>query len=564
MEIKTCQNCKKDFTIESDDFSFYEKMSVPPPTFCPDCRFQRRLSFRNERNFYKRDCDMCHTSVVSRISPDKPYPMYCSNCWWSDKWDPYSYGRAYDFSRPFFDQWKELFYTVPHISIFNSNCINSEWVNQETDSKNCYLNIGGLYNEDSAYCTYGVQSKNCFDNYWILNSDRCSNNVHCERDYNTHYSLECHDSLDTFFSYDCRNCKDIIGCAGLRNKQYCIFNEQKSKESYEQFLKEHPVSSHTEASWWKEQSMPIWIQSPHRENTIFKSVDVTGNAVSESKNAHDVWESTKVENCKHMFITGWVKEGYDCSCFGAAELVYECSSSGGGYNSKFLLLCLSNDPFKKVTVQNLEYCAVSTSSSNCFGCVSIRGGEYVILNRRYSKDEYLTLLPKIKAHMNDMPYVDKKGKVYTYGEFFPSELSPFGYNETTAPENFPLTKEEVIDQGFTWSEYVSDTHYEFSDYVIPDDIQDVGDDILQKILKCKVSDKAYRIIPSELAFYRQAGLPLPRLCPQERHAERLKLLLPTRLFDRNCDFCKKAIRTPYAPERPEVIYCEACYQREVL
>ncbi|KKQ23775.1 MAG: hypothetical protein A3G45_02270 [Candidatus Staskawiczbacteria bacterium RIFCSPLOWO2_12_FULL_37_15] len=38
-EIKNCQNCKKDFTIEPDDFAFYEKIKVPPPVNCPRCRF---------------------------------------------------------------------------------------------------------------------------------------------------------------------------------------------------------------------------------------------------------------------------------------------------------------------------------------------------------------------------------------------------------------------------------------------------------------------------------------------------------------------------------------------
>jgi RNA polymerase subunit RPABC4/transcription elongation factor Spt4 len=38
METKNCQNCKKDFNIEPDDFSFYEKMKVPVPTWCPECR----------------------------------------------------------------------------------------------------------------------------------------------------------------------------------------------------------------------------------------------------------------------------------------------------------------------------------------------------------------------------------------------------------------------------------------------------------------------------------------------------------------------------------------------
>jgi len=563
-ETRNCQNCKNDFSIEPEDFDFYERIDVNPPTFCPSCREQRRLAFRNERMLYKRNCDMCNKSVVSRVSPDKTYPMYCTECWWSDKWDPYSYGKDYDFSRPFFEQWRELFFLVPHISIFNSNCINSDWVNQETDDKNCYLNIGGLMNEDSAYNTYEVSSKNCYDNYWILNSDNCAHNVHCERCYFTHYSLECYDSLHTSFSYDCRNCSNIIGCAGLRNKQYCIFNEQYTKESYEEFLSKHPISSQSNITWWKGKIKSIWNNSPHRENLIFKSVDATGNNLSECKNAHNCWESTKVENCKNMSISGWIRDSYDCSCFGAAELVYECAHSGGAYNSKALLFCLSNDPLKKMTINDVEYSAFTTSSSNCFGCVCVRGGEYVILNKKYTKEEYEKLLPKIKDHMNEMPYIDKKNRVYRYGEFFPAEFSSFGYNETTAPEVFPLTKDQAIEQGFIWSDYISDTHYEFSDYKIPDDIKDVKNDILEKVLKCEQTGKAYKIIPMELSFYRQAGLALPRISPVARHTKRLDMLLPRKLFSRTCDLCKKDINSPYEANRLELVYCEKCYQQEVL
>ena len=32
-ETKSCQNCKNDFIIEPDDFAFYDKIKVPPPTF---------------------------------------------------------------------------------------------------------------------------------------------------------------------------------------------------------------------------------------------------------------------------------------------------------------------------------------------------------------------------------------------------------------------------------------------------------------------------------------------------------------------------------------------------
>ncbi len=46
-ENKICQNCQKDFKIESEDFNFYEKIKVPTPTWCPECRMIRRFLIRD-------------------------------------------------------------------------------------------------------------------------------------------------------------------------------------------------------------------------------------------------------------------------------------------------------------------------------------------------------------------------------------------------------------------------------------------------------------------------------------------------------------------------------------
>ena len=78
-ETKICQNCKKDFIIEPDDFGFYEKIKVPPPTFCPECRFQRRMIFRNGRTLYRRQCDLCQKNIISIYSADASFPVYCQN-----------------------------------------------------------------------------------------------------------------------------------------------------------------------------------------------------------------------------------------------------------------------------------------------------------------------------------------------------------------------------------------------------------------------------------------------------------------------------------------------------
>ena len=76
---------------------------------------------------------------------------------------------------------------------------------------------------------------------------------------------------------------------------------------------------------------------------------------------------------------------------------------------------------------------------------------------------------------------------------------------------------------------------------------------------------AFKIVPAELQFYKQKNLPLPRLCPNFRHYERLKYRNPMRLYKRSCsNGCGREFQTSYAPDRPEKVYCEQCYQAEVL
>ena len=80
-----------------------------------------------------------------------------------------------------------------------------------------------------------------------------------------------------------------------------------------------------------------------------------------------------------------------------------------------------------------------------------------------------------------------------------------------------------------------------------------------------MSGKAYRIIPMELEFYRKMGLPIPRRAPLQRHRDRLGKIGPIKLYHRQCmnQPCPNEFETTYAPERPEIVYCEKCYQKEV-
>lgn len=63
------------------------------------------------------------------------------------------------------------------------------------------------------------------------------------------------------------------------------------------------------------------------------------------------------------------------------------------------------------------------------------------MNKSYSAHEYEELCGKIIEHMQSTG---------EWGEYFPIEASPFGYNETVAQEYFPLTQEDVQEKGWSW------------------------------------------------------------------------------------------------------------------
>src|SRR3989344_5358630 len=128
-ETKKCQNCHKEFTIEPDDFGFYEKIKVPPPTWCPDCRLIRRLQWRNEHSLFRRKNEANGEMIISAYHPEAKIKTYDRETWWGDSWDPRDYGRDYDFSRPFFEQFRELLQRVPHMALLDSRSVNARFCN---------------------------------------------------------------------------------------------------------------------------------------------------------------------------------------------------------------------------------------------------------------------------------------------------------------------------------------------------------------------------------------------------------------------------------------------------
>src|SRR3989338_5205440 len=236
-ENRICQNCKQSFTIEPDDFSFYEKIKVPPPTFCPVCRMKRRFVWRNERMLYKRKSDFSGEEIFTSMSPESGIKIYEKDIWLSDKWDPLDYGMDYDFKKPFFVQFGELLKKVPLKNLNVQNGVGSPYVNNVTDPKNSYLVFNASNPED---CMYGhainfcklcldvshvSKCENCYEGFWLT---QCSMSSFCS---------QCENSFDMWFSKNCNGCSNCFGCVNLRKQSYCIFNEQYSKDDYTEKIK---------------------------------------------------------------------------------------------------------------------------------------------------------------------------------------------------------------------------------------------------------------------------------------------------------------------------------------
>ena len=580
-ETKICQSCKAQFTIEPEDFKFYEKMKVPPPTFCPECRFQRRAMFRNERKLFWVKSGKSGKEILSLYPPEAGVVVYDEKEWWSDDWDPMKYGRDYDFSKPFFEQFYEFSKEVPRYSRDVLNMVNSDYSANASDLKNCYLLFNSNRSEDSAYGNANDDSAFCFDNSHVSKCERCHGSFWLTNCYQTNFSAQCEDCNNVWFSKNCRGCSDCFGCVNLRGKKYYIFNEPYSKEDYIKKIESFSLHTVIGIDRAKIKSAEFWSKFPNKYLQGIKNLNSSGEYVTNSKNvkhSYLVREGEDLKYCQYLQVPPH-KDSMDVTVGGnGMELTYENVVCGWGklYKVKFCVECWPDDI-------DLEYSMFCTSSSNLFGCVGLKKKQYCIFNKQYSREDYEVLKEKIKKHMDEMPYVDKKGRIYKYGELFPAEISPFAYNQSIAIQHFPLKKEEAETRGFRWQE-PNRREYEITmkSEDIPDSIHDINENILKEVIQCAQCKRAYRLIEPELNFLKKEGIAAPRVCVDCRHEERISQRNKARFYERQCmcDYkifnnfakhenhpegrCPDKFETAYPPESKDIGHSEACYLKVVV
>ncbi len=557
-----CQNCKGQFTIEPEDFNFYEKIKVPPPTFCPECRMQRRMAWRNERTLHRNKCAKTGKNLISCFSASSPFILYERDIWWSDEWNPLDFGIEYDFLKPFFAQFRALLEKVPHPNLFIGKCVNTFYGNYIGEFRNSYLVSASWEGDNIAYGSRTNYCKDSMDMFTVTNCEFSYDDVSSNKCYETFFSHNAEACTSSYFLYDCKNCINCFGCTSLRSKSNCLWNEQLIKEEYDKRLKELDIGSYKNFLKAREKFEQIKSKAIRKFANIINSTNVTGDDIINTNNCqHCFFIPGEVKDCKYITnAADHLFTSYDGYGVGAnMELLYEAMDSGvNGSRQLFTLTaweCL-----------NTEYSINCHGCNNIFGCNGLRNKSYCIFNKQYTKEEFIKLREKIIKQMMEIPYVDKKGNVYRYGEYFPIEICPFGYNETVAQDYFPMTKEDISKNGYNFIEKEKPEKEPTTQVGnLLDHIRDVDENILQEVIECVSCRRPYKIIENELLFLKKFNLPLPRKCFECRHQERFKKVNPPKLWHRRCvkEGCQNEFETTYAPERPETVYCEKCYQAEV-
>ena len=186
-----CITCRKEFPIYEKDWLFlgtlspiisWKRYSLPLPQECPTCRRQKRLAWRNMTKLFRRKCDLSGKQILSFYNERTEHPVYEVTVWDGNEWDPLVYGKEFDFSRSFFEQFWELKSKVPHPSRSILRIENSDYSNNASNLRNCYLCFGGWNAEDCYYDINFMDIKDCIDCYDIDWCELCYDSVdisHC-------------------------------------------------------------------------------------------------------------------------------------------------------------------------------------------------------------------------------------------------------------------------------------------------------------------------------------------------------------------------------------------------
>lgn len=555
-EWRACRFSGEKFYVRPEDVEYYKSKKVPLPTLSPKELVRRKLAHIPLFHLFKVKSALTGKEIISDFPPGTAYKIYEHEIWFGEGWDPLEFGAQYDPQRPFFDQYHEFQLRVPRRSLYiDTTSSGSDYTNQSSYLKNCYLVFDSYQAQDSLYSNILINCRECVDGFTLTNCEQCYDCFESQNLYwcrSVEYSKNC---IESSFLYDCRDCSYCFMSANLRHKKHYFFNKPLMKEEYEKEIKKLNPGSRNAIADLRKKFADMKERAIYKENHNERSAGSIGDYLKGCKNCRACFYMIECEDMTYSL--GGLKNKDCFSLTGGVGTANSYDSSGGNenYNILFSLGCSFS--------RDIEYCDALENCHDCFGCIGLKNKSFCIFNRQYVEEEYRNTVDEIKARMLEAG---------EYGEFFPPSTAPIPYNicigasyrgyddiETARAygyriENIPLSIQQAAGTNAVDAA------------TLPDDIKDIDDSILEKILLDKPHNKQFRIIKQELEFYRRHSIPIPTEHPSIRLENARKKFgsILLELYERPCMKCGKTMRSSYSPDRPETVYCESCYNSEVV
>lgn len=171
--------------------------------------------------------------LIGQFPAEAKATVYEKSVWESDVWDAFDYGRKYDFSHPFFEQFGELLKVVPLPHNSSTACENCDY-SFCTFSKDCYMLCIGGECESVFYSEWLTLSKDSFESVDSSHIEHCSNCVEISGAFDCHTLLRSEDCNDVSYSVNMVGCSHCFLCHDLTNGSYRIRNIEYSQKEWEE------------------------------------------------------------------------------------------------------------------------------------------------------------------------------------------------------------------------------------------------------------------------------------------------------------------------------------------
>ncbi|MFA7244610.1 MAG: hypothetical protein WC070_00315 [Candidatus Magasanikbacteria bacterium] len=541
-----CKETGVNFDLNKEAIATYKKLKVPYPKVDSHIRLRRLRAHMGGIELFSR-LDENSQKIISIYDPESSVFVVSMDHWFSDDFDATKYGVHFDTQKDFFSQWKIFSSSIPRPALVTDpNSENCSWCSYDLASKDCYATFGSVESDHILFGDMPIFSKNSVDVGNVTKTEWSYETVSCFQCSQAFFSAFCESSYNIYFCFGCRNISDCFGCYNIQNKKYCFFNEQLTKEKYEEYMKKINLGDRAVVDAYLNKKVnDLWKSSYLLASGNFNSERSIGDEVVESQDVVGI-SVFKNERVYNTFDTSFSKDSCDITTCSSVEKSVNCVSCTEGFENKMCISCHGC-----IDIEYSEHCI---SCEHCFACVGLRHKKFCIFNVQYSEEEYWIKLDEIKSAM----FLSGE-----YGEFFPYSTSFFAYNTSHADTFFPLEKTEVEKLQARW--YTSPKKSEDANFeLLPEKLVDFDENILQKQFICPTSRRFISVVKPQLAFHKKMNVALSVEHPSIRRKKRYTLMGGLQLHRTNCVECQTEIYTRHNISTKQKIVCGQCYSKILL